>query len=90
MQLYHTYIIFLFKKKIYYDSEDEAVNSVRTGNTWGALVVNGNYSYSLKDRIENYFQISNDSLAQSSIKYYADQTEMPAQLTFGSMSMNYL
>jgi len=68
---------------IYYDSEDEAIDSVREGATWGALVVNGNYSYSLKDRIENYFQISNDSLAQSSIKYYADQSEMPVQFQFG-------
>ena len=57
---------------------------MKEGRNWGALVVSGNYSYALKDRIENYFQISNDSLKESSIKYYSDQTEMPAQLTFAS------
>lgn len=74
----------IFYLKHFYDTEEDAIESVREGHNWGAIVVNANYSYGLKDRLENYYQLSNASLAASVIKYYSDQTEMPIQLAIGS------
>ncbi|XP_054159338.1 ABC transporter G family member 20-like [Oppia nitens] len=58
----------------YYKDKDIAINSVINGKSYFALLFPQNFSNSLEARIHNPYELSDEEIADSQVKVYADMT----------------
>ena len=61
-------------KEEYYQDKEEAIESVRRGKSYYAVLFSQNFTDNLEDRIHNPYELTEEELANSDVKLYADMT----------------
>jgi hypothetical protein len=66
----------LFYFKTYYSTAEEAINSVKLGHNWAALIFGEYFADSLVERIsaQPFYNIDDEVIKESTVKLYADMT----------------
>ncbi|CAG2172844.1 unnamed protein product, partial [Oppiella nova] len=75
--LSHEFLGHIDRKMIredYYRDKDKAIDSVKRGKAYYAILFSHNFSDSLEARVQNPYELTDEELDESHIKLYADMT----------------
>jgi huntingtin len=61
-------------KPLYYDSKESAIDAVVKGRAYGAIIIGKNFSTALDDRILDSENADNDTISDSNLRVYIDNT----------------